>query len=931
MSGEDRRMIEYEMPLDAIDYSATKEKKHPRRYVEMIHQWPSRKPRGATRAAIAAALMRVPADQASLKARLALLADLAPYECSSSVLNKARTIIRAENGGTAPKVLDLFAGGGAIPLEAANLGCEAHAVELNSVAHIVQLATCVYPQRYGKRLATLVEKWGNWVTERARREVGALYPRIRIESKAQAQQLAFAQSGSGALSGSEVEPIAYLWSRTVPCVDRNCGATVPLASKTWLCRKDGKAVALKVALDRNARRVRYDIAAASNVSDLGFDPGDMSDRGDTECPFCRATISADAVKALGRGGKIGVQLMAVAGTLSNERGRVYVPADAAHLPTEGELEGMLASFGEDWPGPAALPLAPEYTGGSCVPYGMDKFYKLFTSRQAVALLTFSRAIREVFAEILKEVADPELATAVVTILALTLDKLTGYLSTLTIWDPEDQVAKHTFGKQALPMMWDFAEVNPFANVAGSFTMNLKAELECVQGLASVGRPVERCIRANAMSLPYGNATFDAIVTDPPYYDMISYADLSDFFFVWLKRTLGERFPEHLDGDQTAKKQEAAVIPYRHGGDVSRARQHFEGVLSACFVEAGRVLKAGAPLVVVYAHKTVAGWSTLVDALRNAGCFVCEAWPLATNSQNKWGAGSRAAMLITSIFLVARKRSSEAACNDYDAEIAPEAEQIVDERVKTLWAFGLTGADLVIAVIGAALAPFTRYTSVRRSNGAEVTTAEFLEEAQRATLEAILKQVIRDAGGKDVSVAAIDPISRLYVVSRLQFGDAPAEYDVFKNLAIGALPPGTELDGMKGALMAGKRALLAKKGAKVSLRGFEDRGGERELGLPLDGKAPPLVDVLHRLLWLQKHRSADVGRFVEESRADMGAVRLLAQALGGRPLRAEPVPGAQKDERTGEQRAVDTLLASFQDLTRAASAGPLFDRATRGKA
>ena len=354
-------------------------------------------------------------------------------------------------------------------------------------------------------------------------------------------------------------------------------------------------------------------------------------------------------------------------------------------------------------------------------------------------------------------------------------------------------------------------------------------------------------------------------------------------------------------------------------------------MTSAFMEAGRVVKPGGPVIVVYAHKTVAGWATAVDSLRNANCIVSEAWPLRTEAVGRTNAQDTAA-LATSIFLVARKRTEEKICNDYDEEVLPVAHKVVDERVATLWAHGITGADLVIAVIGAALGPFTEFSVVRRANGAEVKTSEFLEEAQRMALDAILRKVIHTADEQTdaaAAVNAIDPISRLYVVARLQFGEAPADYDVFKNLAIGALPPGVELDGMKGALMQGKSALLAKKGSKVNIHSFSERGANSELGLYTDGHPAPLIDVLHRLLWLQKNRSSEVSTFVKECKADLEAVRLLAQALGGRPLRAEPTPGAQKDTRTEEQRAIDTLLATMQDLGRTAKTQePLMEHALR---
>ncbi len=929
-----KRMIEDEIPLAEVNYHSSKEKKHPRRFVELIHQWPARRPRSASRVAIAAALLSAPATDAEKQARLDLLKRLSPYECEQSALEEARALIRAEHGGRAPKVLDIFAGGGAIPLEAANLGCEAHAVELNPVAHIIELATCVYPQKYGTRLADLVEEWGQKVLKEVRARIGDLYPPIRIEAEAKdakpAQQLTFAQGGSGAKAEKVVAPIAYLWTRTVPCTDKKCGAMVPLVRQTWLCNKPDRAIALRMVPDRATRRVRFEVVSADSPSLLGFDPADLSDRGDAECPLCGATVDAAKIKEYGKAGQIDAQLMAVAGLVEGERGRVYLPADAVTMPSASDLKERLDAFGEDWPGACSIALAPEFTGGSCVPYGLDCFHKLFTERQAVALLTFAQVIRESHGVLASEVKDARLADAVVTHLALSMDKLVDNSNSLCRWEASDQILKAALSRQALPMVWDFAEVNPLASISGSFSMNLSAQRNAIVGLASVAGSAT-CLRSSATDLPFSDDSFDAIVTDPPYYDYISYADLSDFFFVWLKRTLGAIYPDHLRADQTPKRQEATVTPYRHGGDADAARKHCQSLMTSAFHEAGRVVKPGCPVVVVYAHKTVAGWATAVESLRGAECIVTEAWPMRTESDARLNARDTAA-LATSIFLVARKRTQEKTCNDYDEEVLPLAHKVVDERVATLWAHGITGADLVIAVIGAALGPFTEFSVVRRANGAEVKTSEFLEEAQRMALDAILRKVIHTADEQTdaaAAVNAIDPISRLYVVARLQFGEAPADYDVFKNLAIGALPPGVELDGMKGALMQGKSALLAKKGSKVNIHSFAERGAHSELGLYADGKPAALIDVLHRLLWLQKNRSSEVSSFVKECKADLEAVRLLAQALGGRPLRAEPTPGAQKDTRTEEQRAIDTLLATMQDLGRAAKTQePLMEHALR---
>jgi putative DNA methylase len=922
----DRRMIEQQIPLEAVNFHSAKEKKHPRRHVELVHQWPARRPRSASRVAIAAALLRAPEDPEQFAERLQLLEDLAPYECNPSALQRAREMIRADHGGRAPRVLDLFAGGGAIPLEAANLGCESHAIELNPVAHIIELATCVYPQKFRTKLAPLVKEWGEWVLREVKEQIGGLYPAIPVDLKTRnTSSLALAFEGRVSET-AEVLPLAYLWTRTVPCSNPSCGATVPLVRQTWLCRKKDRSIALRMHPNRKTLRVDFELASASSPAGLGFDPADHSDRGDATCPFCSSTIEADKVKEHGKAGCIGQQLMAVVGTLDGERGRVYLPASAVHLPDEATLLDKLKETGEEWPGMTRIPLPKDARNFWAYLYGCDTFDRLFTLRQTVALLTFAQKIKEASARLKAREEDQELVKAVVTYLALALDKLAENMNSICRWEPNDQRTKSAMSRQALPMVWDFAEINPTAWISGCFEMQIESETNSVAALGGVASPVQ-CIRSSAAKLPYteqaGGGKFDAIITDPPYYDNISYADLSDFYYVWLKRSLQEHYPAHLSGDQTPKRQEITVVPHRHEGDDHTARRFYVEQMAKALAEGGRVLKPGGPMVVVYAHKTVAGWATLVDAMRNADCCLTEAWPLKTESDARLNAQGTAA-LATSIFLVGRKREAGPSEADYDEEVLPEVEQVIAERAAALWKAGLTGADLIIALIGAALGPFTRYKQVFRANGDEVSTGEFLEHAQRKALEAALKQVVKDATGKDVSISGIDPTSRLYVAIRLQVGEAATDFDTIKNLAIGALPRGTELDGIKGALMKGKRALLSKSGSKVSLRTFEERGADPDLGLSDLGGAAPLIDVLHRLLWLQRNRPAEIGAFLQQSKADLNQVKLLAQALGGKPLRAEPRPGAQRDERTSEQRAIDTLLASFENVTRKATDGPLFE-------
>jgi putative DNA methylase len=245
--------------------------------------------------------------------------------------------------------------------------------------------------------------------------------------------------------------------------------------------------------------------------------------------------------------------MAVAGLADGQRGRVYLPADAVPMPPTSTIKERLRNFGDSWPGPASVRLPEDARNFWAYLYGADTYDKLFTDRQAIALLSFSQAIRNTYLEIAKATHDGDLAKAVLTYLAFALDKFADHSTSLARWHNGDQKMVGTLSRQAIPMVWDFAEVNPFLPLGGSFAFTLASEVDAIRGL--IGIPSETIlIRGSSTDLPYETNSIDAIITDPPYYDNISYADISDFFYVWLKRTLEQHYPEHLSGSQTPKKQ-----------------------------------------------------------------------------------------------------------------------------------------------------------------------------------------------------------------------------------------------------------------------------------------------------------------------------------------------------------------------------------------
>jgi putative DNA methylase len=810
MDAREKRLIEDLIPVEAINEVAQREKighaaLHPRK----LHLWWARRPLAAARAAVYATLL--PADGTPEEERSDdFYRALCAWGASDRVIAQARERVLAANGGRPPRVLDLFAGGGAIPLEAARLGCEATAVELNPVAHLIERCTLDYPQRFGASLADDVREYGRRWVERTWARVGHLYPRVR---EAQGDQLGL--ETDPAADRALGRPIAYLWTRTVPCPNTAPGAhELPLVRQTWLAKRKGRYIALRPRVDRAALRIDWDVVEAASQDGLGFDPAGFSSRGRASCFLCGAAVDAAYVKQQGLAGRMGISSLAAVLVKPGGRGRDYLPAGSYPEPSVDECDEVLAGL-DIAPPEEPLPRITRMTGGICTVYGLVRYVQLFTPRQLATLCSLAQGVREVHAEMITDGLDTRRAEAVCAYLGLTLDRVADRSSNLCRWHNVGEKTEGVYARQALPMVWDFAEANPFGGSLADVASYVKNAADIIEQLACIGRPIE-VERTSATQLPNHDKHFDAVITDPPYYDNISYADLSDFFYVWLKRSVGFLFNEHFAGELTPKKHETVAVKYRHGNDMDAARAFYEREMAAAFAEAHRVLKPGAPLVCVYAHRTTLGWATLVEALRRAGFTITEAWPLDTEMPER-SIGQGKASLASSIFLVARRRDTDTTGAYHD--VLAELDGVIAERLDRLTKASVAGSDLVIAAIGAGLTPFTRHASVELASGEPVAAERFLEEVQSRVLDAVLAKVHELGDG----VGGIDPATRYYVLARTMFGWADIEFDEANNLARTA---GVELgDG----LAQGSTRLADVKGRVVHLRDFAERGAEPELG------------------------------------------------------------------------------------------------------
>lgn len=550
--------------------------------------------------------------------------------------------------------------------------------------------------------------------------------------------------------------------------------------------------------------------------------------------------------------------------------------------------------------------SPNARGLSAVTrHGITTFGELFSKRQLLTLLTFTAHIKQATKEI-STICATEMSKAVATYLALILDRLADFDSSFCIHNyfGSSRIA-HTFGRHALAMVWDYAEANPFHEGSGGWGTD--AITEALRGEARSEDVQGNVSRGTATDLPMLDASLDAVITDPPYYDNVPYADIADFFYVWLKRSIGHLYQDHFGSHLTPKKGEATALASRHNGDMTAANTEYEYRMSRSLNEAHRVLKRHGTICIVYAHKTTLGWATLVDAMRSAGFVVTEAWPLDTEKSGRLLAQDAAA-LASSIFLVGRKREGKAT-GSFETDVQPELEAIVRERVDTLWDQGISGADLVISCVGAGLRAFTRFARVEYANGDEVPAERFLTEVETVVLDSILDRLSREAGGNTgrTSLVGLDAATRFYTLWRYTYRSAEldaGEAIVFAN--------GThvELDGHNG-LSAGARALIEKKKGKYRLRDFVERGEDAHLGMPSgDAQPAPLIDALHRTLWLMENRPGQLGDFLRDAQPNREQMRLVAQALAGPALK-----GGELDDvsPTGETAALHKLTSNWRSV------------------
>ena len=1042
------RIVDRAFPLRQVSLDSAHEKNVRHGHISTLHIWPARRPLAASRAVLALTLLK---DEGNEDNRRDVLRQLAGHvvevednqgtqkeetrggicrwgQEDGPALDTFRELILEVSGGRVPRVLDPFAGGGAIPLEGMRLGAEVVASELSPTAWFVLRCTLHYPRLVageklplpgfcvgdwkfleaflrargskGKKLEAEMERayrpqgephrsqrtvrplpqvevslempsatsevelawhvraWARRVVNRVRQEVAGRYPvyaefepvagprkrlgtRMRTtEWERRSPQILDDSTMDVQTAVSELNKefgrkyledgsnprwvakpvVAYLWARTATCSD--CRGEVPLLKTRWLCRKGKKRAWLGTEMRANGTFDVFGTGGAVSATHAKLwastaeAEGEVGERTDTgagtmsrtgvTCPACGSVLTMADLRREGCAGRLGATMTAV--VVDGQRGKEY------RSPTKEDVQAVAISdtdLQKVWADiPFGLPVEPtpkrEALGNGITGYGFTTWSSVFNRRQLLTLGTILREVRKCRQELEEENYPPAWQEAILAYLACALSKLTDYSSSLCTWVIQAEKLGHTFARFALSMVYDYCEVNPLSTRTGGFKAMVEwvaRYLARVESTVAVA-PSPVVVRRSAIDFQ-GASEFDLICTDPPYYDAIPYSDLMDFFHVWLRRTLhglssetDEVFSEPLGPkwDADAGNGELIDDASRFAGDREVSKKNYEDGMFRAFVRFYEALRDDGRLVLVFANKSPDAWETLVSALIRAGFVVTASWPIQTERQSRQRSMSSAA-LSSSIWIICRKRPRRARPG-WDQKVLADMEEKITQRLRDFWDAGIRGPDFVWAATGPALEAFSKHPVVKLADapGERLNVADFLRRVRRMVVGFVVSRLLKREGG---ATDDLDDITTYYLLHRNDFGPekAPAGACILYSLSCNLAD--SELAGRLDVIERGS------SGADLRLKPWNRRKG-RNLGEPdADGRPPPLVDCIHKVMQLWKTG--------EQSRVDayLGRRGLWRHELFARVLQAV----IELAKEGSEERAV---MESIQNHLQGAS-------------
>lgn len=1016
----DRRLIEAAFPLKQASIDSVHERNVNHGHLSTLQIWPARRPLAAARSALIATLLPDPGTESQ---RWKLIKKIGGEVVTDTMksgkvkesteggvlhwkrednpeMDEFRERIQEAFDGRAPKVLDPFAGGGAIPLEAIRLGCDTTAIDLNPVAWFTLKCTLEYPQKLAgeerplpdfavedadfvdqylkkhgltpaKRRDTLrglgltegnalskqqvmfsdmdqlpdadlswhVRSWGQWVLDEARKELAEFYPTYAhfetTEKPAERESDELKRVPTREDGTLNMEPlngeygneyladdtnprwvakptVAYLWARTVPC--KSCRATLPLLKTQWLSTKGDKRIRLKLESEDDGVRFGVERNVPKDI-DRSLVNGTMSQSGAT-CPCCETTMTMTDLRAEGKAGNLSNQMTAV--VIDGPNGKEY------RLPTEQELASTeqaanrLDNLYDEIPfglpeEPTPQPAGKRHNSSSLPLYGLTEWESVFTSRQLFTLGTFVKHARRVRDKMIEFGYGSDWREAVSGYLSLSVNRLADYNSTLCNWDNNSEYITHTFQRYALPIKWDFSSVNPLSGSTGAYDGALDWIARYIEhGLqAADGKEVNILQQSATEEFP---STYDAIVTDPPYYSAIMYADIMNFFYVWLRRSL-HGLSEEIDDvfsnqlapkwNHEAEDGELVDDPSRFNGDRERSKQAYEDGMVEAFRRCYEALNDDGRLCIVFANKDPEAWETLVSAVTRSGFVVDASWPIETEMMNRTRAQSSAA-LSSSIWIVCRKRS-DTAHPGWDNQVLQEMRDTLPKKLREFWDAGIRGPDFVWSATGPAMEAYSKHPVVKKADepGEKMDVSEYLNHVRREVVDFAVGRVLSGNGHADEDAESLDKVTAYYLLHRSDYGlaEAPTGACILYSISC----------GLSDDALDDQYDLVDISGSDAQLKAWDERRRSKQENMD---SAAPIVDQIHRLmcLWTEGDQQSVDAFIGERGLADHSLFQKVMQAL---------IELADGNERSTLE-SISNYIGG-QERTRAqTSTGDLFD-------
>ncbi|WP_231296342.1 DUF1156 domain-containing protein [Arthrospira platensis] len=944
-----KKLIEVALPLEAINMESAREKSIRHGHPSTLHLWWARRPLAACRAVLWASLVddpsswpeKFPTLEAQTQERQRLFDILGRIVVDTDKKGKQKQVVRGlvswddikdpqviqdaqreiarclawgrgEKPPTkpeevreyiaqyAPPAYDPFAGGGSIPLEAQRLGLEAHASDLNPVAVLINKALIEIPPRFANlppvngddRKRTGLESWrgaqglaadvryyGSWMREVAVNRIGDLYPPVTLEN------------------GEKATVIAWLWARTVTCPNPACGCQMPLVRSFNLSTKTGKETWVEYAINGETSPPEIDFVVKTGK---GKSPEGTVDRKGAVCLACDTSVKLDYVRSEGCEKRMGAKLMAI--VAEGKNGRIYLP------PTK-QQENIAFSAKPTWKPETELSTHSQYMAAPR--YGMTKHADLFTSRQLVALTTFSDLVGEAKDKAFQDalavgLSDDDIplnkggngaraySEAIAVYLAFGVSRLANRSSSICFWDTKGENVQQVFARQAISMNWDFTEGNPFSSSSGNFL----GQLDYLTKVLENTLPVKSYVfQHNATAANSSDTTTKIISTDPPYYDAIPYADLSDFFYVWLRQSLVSIYPDICSTLLVPKTNEMVADHFRHGGK-EKAKDFFEASLIKVFHRLNKLNHHDYPVTVYYAMKQTetddkdkvasTGWETMLEGLMQANFSIGGTWPLRTEQ----GSGLRVVgrnSLASSIVLVCRPRGENAAPTT-KRKFLSELQNELPQALKTLQEGNIAPVDLAQASIGPGMAIYSKYSEVLENDGSKLTVRSALQ-----LINQLLDEYLTDQEGE------FDSDTRWALTWFQQYQFDPGLYGEAETLSKAR---NTSIEGLETA------GILTAKAGKVRLLTRDEL--PEKLTTEKDTRLPHwklTQGLIQRLLQKGETGAAELLSGLRQQKAEVEIARDLAYRLYNL---------CDRKGWSSEAIAYNSLVVSWPEITRLAS-------------